>query len=465
MGVGFDFRIAKRILNVSIPLMGSMVGNLIMMLVDRICLARYSSDALSASGPAIYTAMAIIGVFVSIVGFSRSFVAQAFGRAGQGEAAYQAAVGILIGIALATLLFLLAPLIELIPFLSSRPINITRLESQFLYWAAYFGSVMTLNVELSSYFNGIGKTRITLIVGLIGQAVDIFMTIGLVFGKFGLPELGMRGSAIGTLLGTLTMFVFYFYYIPSDVWANVKALIVKRSSFSVAAMLPRIKKSLALGACTGIDNFGSVFFIWMIAGLGAISLAANNVNLTITNIGIIPLIGLSIGCSVLCGNAIGEDDYPQIPKILFVTMAIELMYIAVISFFQIATPGLILSPFGLSDKPEIQGVAFATSRILWTYSVAFALAMTGSSVLESFGLTRFLFITRLVLMWAVSIPTIYLMTVSHTGHADFLPRCWVVGSMFEAAIGVLYFWRILSAVKNRQNGILVANIQSSAELG
>jgi MATE family multidrug resistance protein len=164
---------------------------------------------------------------------------------------------------------------------------------------------------------------------------------------------------------------------------------------------------------------------------------------------------------VLCGNAIGENDYPQIPKIIFVTLAIELMYVVVISFFQIATPGLLLDPFGLSDKPEeIRRASIATSQVLWTYSLAFAFSMTGSAVLEAFGLTRFLFVTRLVLMWVLSIPVIYVTTMRHVGNADYLPTSWVIGSAFEAVIGALYFWRIWFAVKHRQNGIVLAPAQT-----
>ncbi|WP_345781803.1 MATE family efflux transporter [Dyella sp. GSA-30] len=443
------------------PLMGSMVGNMIMLLVDRICLARYSIDSLAASGPAIYTAMAIVGFFTAVVGFSRSCVAQAYGRSGQGEAAYQAAIGIVVGVAFAVILLLLAPLLEQIPFLSHRPPSVTRLESQFLYWSAYFGSAMTLNMAFSSYFNGIGKTRITLIAGLIGQAVVIFMTIGLVFGKFGLPELGMRGSAIGTLLGTLAILVCYLAYVPRDVWSNLKGVVLKRNGLTLTDVLPRIIKGFNLGISTGLSNLGNAAFIWIIAGLGAIALAANNVNLTVNYIGIIPLIGLSIGCSVLCGNALGENDYPQIPKIIFATLAIELTYVVVISFFQIATPGLLLDPFGLSDKPEeIRRASIATSQILWTYSLAFAFSMTGSAVLEAFGLTRFLFVTRLILMWVLSIPTIYMTTMRHVGNADFLPTSWVIGSAFEAIIGALYFWRIWFAVKHRQNAIVLAQART-----
>lgn len=457
----FDLGIAKRILNVSLPLMGSMVGGLLMLFIDRVCLARYSNDTLTASGPAIYTASAITGFFVAVVGFSRSCVAQAFGRAGKGEAAYQGAIGILVGVVLAAVLLMMAPLIERIPFLSHRPAAIQQLESQFLYGSAFFGSVMTFNISLSSYFNGIGKTRITLVAGLIGQAVDALMNVGLVFGKFGLPELGMRGSAIGTLIGALSISVCYVSFLPKEVWASVENLIVKRRGFLRTDVLPRLKKGLVLGITAGIDNFGNAAFVWVIAVLGSIALAANNINLTVNYMGIIPVLGLGIGCSVLCGNAIGENNYALIPRILLVTLVIELAYIVVISFFQIATPGALLSPFGLADKPpEIQKASIATARVLWTYSLAFAFSMTGASVLESFGLTRFLFVTRLVLMWIVSIPTVYAMTSTHVGNPGILPACWVVGSSFEAIIGVLYFWRIWAAVKKRQNGIVLTYAES-----
>jgi multidrug resistance protein, MATE family len=455
-----NVQIARRILHVSLPLMGSMIGNLIMMLVDRICLARYSSDTLAASGPAVYTAMAIVGFFVAVVGFSRSCVAQAYGRSGHADAAWQAAIGIVVGVVFAALLWLLAPLMAWIPALSDRPLALTRLESQFLYWSAYFGAAMTFNMALSSYFNGIGKTRITLVAGLVGQAVGIVATIGLVFGRFGLPELGMRGSALGTLAGTLAITLIYVAYLPKEVWSDVRRLVATRGIHR-GDLAPRIRKGIALGVTAGIGNFGNAAFIWIIAGLGAIALAANNVNLTVSYIGVIPLLGLGIGCSVLCGNALGQGEFEQVPRILLVTLALELVYVAFTAYLQIVTPSVLLDPFGLADKPqEIRHAAVATSRVLWTYSLAFAFSMTGQAVLEAFGLTRFLFAVRFVMMWVLSIPTIYLMTLGRVGDAEYLPVAWVVGSSFEAGIGILYFWRIWVAVRRRQNEIVLTQVEA-----
>ena len=451
----FDVKIARRILQVSFPLMGSMVGNLLMILVDRICLARYSSDTLAASVPATFTAETFIVVCTATVGFSRSCVAQAFGRSGLTAAAQQSAVGILLGAGCALVLILAAPLIELIPFLSGRPAAIKELESQFLFWAAQFGAVMTLNMSLVAYFNGIGRTRITLLAGLVGQGVTICMTIGLVFGKYSLPELGMRGSALGTLSGTLAILAVYLLNMPQEVWRTLWQLIRRHQRTVWMTIGSRFRQGFPLGTYAGANMLGNTAFVWIIASLGAIGLAANNINVSLNYLAIVPLSGLGVGCSVLCGNALGANDYGRIYRIIFVTLCIEMLYIAPVSFLEITTPRLLLGLFGLSDKPgEIQSAAAATSQVLWLFSVAFAFSMTGSAVLESFGLTKFPVITRVIIMWGLSIPTVYLVASRHRGHADFLPGCWIIGALFEGMIGALYFWRIRIAVKNRQNKII-----------
>ncbi|RUL77679.1 hypothetical protein [Dyella choica] len=81
-----------------------------------------------------------------------------------------------------------------------------------------------------------------------------------------------------------------------------------------------------------------------------------------------------------------------------------------------------LSPFGLAGKPpEIQHASIATARVLWAYSLAFAFSMTGASVLQSFGLTRFLFVIRLVVMGCLGIPAVYAITTVPMGHLNILP--------------------------------------------
>ncbi|MFJ4246918.1 multidrug resistance protein, MATE family [Pseudomonas helmanticensis] len=448
----FDTGVAKRIAVVSFPLMGTMVGNLLMMLVDRLCLAHYSQDTLAASGPAVFTSMAIIAFFCSTVGVSRSFIAQANGRSGLSEARHEAALGLFIGLACGVLLFIGAPLMAMIPQLSSRPEQIVSLESQYMFWAAMFGGVMAINTALSSFFNGVGRTRETLLVGIVGQVVDSVFTVGLVFGKFGLPEMGMAGAAIGTLIGTLSMLACYAVMLPGEVWRELLNIFLARSERLLSRLLFRLRRGVPSGLSAGVDQLGNTAFIWIIAVLGSSALAANNVNLTINYLGIIPIIGLGIGCSILCATAAGKQQYAELATILRVTVIIELAYVLLVSTVQITMPQVLLKAFGdLGHNPQTLALAIDTQRVLWTFSGAFVFSMTGAAVLESIGMARFSLIVRLVLMWFMSIPLIYYFAMNNRDAPSTLVTCWIIGSVFEFAIGGIYFWRIAKAVRGAEN--------------
>lgn len=448
----FDARVAKRIVIVSFPLMGTMVGNLLMMLVDRLCLAHYSQDTLAASGPAVFTSMAIIAFFCSTVGVFRSFIAQANGRSGLSEASNEAALGLFLGIVCAALLLITAPLIAMIPHLSSRLPQIVSLESQYMFWAAIFGGVMTIDTALSSFFNGVGRTRETLMVGIMGQVVDSIFTVGLVFGKFGLPEMGMAGAAIGTLIGTLSMLTCYAVMLPREIWLELMNIFIARSKRLLSRLLFRLRRGLPCGLSAGVDQLGNTAFIWIVAVLGASALAANNVNLTINYLGIIPIIGLGMGCSILCATAVGKGQYMELVMILRVTVIIELLYVLLVSTVQITLPQVLLRAFGdLGHNPETVAVAIDTQRVLWTFSAAFVFSMTGAAVLESLGMARFSLLVRLVLMWFISIPLIYYVAMSNRDTPSSLVTCWVVGSVFELLIGAIYFWRIAKAIQGAEN--------------
>ncbi|MCC8419824.1 hypothetical protein [Photorhabdus sp. RM157S] len=155
------------------------------------------------------------------------------------------------------MLALCAPLISLIPELSSRPADSIVLESQYLFYAVFFGGVMVFNVSMASYFNGIGKTRITFIAGLAGQISDIFLTIGLVFGRFGMPELGMKGSAIGTLLACMVISIIYLSQLLCSLYAEVGNIVRGKVKNFSGILFFRLRRGSASGMTNSIDEMGN----------------------------------------------------------------------------------------------------------------------------------------------------------------------------------------------------------------
>ncbi|MFE5888371.1 MATE family efflux transporter [Streptomyces sp. NPDC056468] len=450
-----DLSIAREVVKVSLPLMFGMAGNLVMMLVDRIALARYSEATLIASGPAVFTGMTIIMFVTGIAGITRSYVAQAHGRGDREGTVDEGAAGVILAVGLAVLMLLATPLITRIPELSNRPAGSVALESVFLEWSVRFGAVMTLNMALASYFNGTRKTRVPMVVGLIGQAVGVLMCIGLIFGNFGLPELGMRGSGIATFIAVSVMFVGYVVCLPRTFYAGFSRLFGNGVRKVATLIGQRLRKGAPSGGSSGLEEMGHTSFVWIAGILGPVALAANNIALSLNYVAIIPLIGLGIGCSILSGNAVGENKHDRVPHILRAALAVGSVYVLTVAFFQIFLPTLLLSPFGLDGAdPATMDTAVDTSRVLWMYSVAFMFSMFGGAVLESFGLPRFVFLTRIGVVWVLSVPTILVIALLNQDKSGVLVLIWVVYSLFEGVMGALYFWRIRRAAASGENRLV-----------
>jgi len=443
------------VLRVSMPLMLVMGGNLLLMLVDRIALSRYSEATLLASGPAVFTGMTIIMFVTGTVGVTRAFVAQAHGRGAPDEAAEEGALGVLTAVLLGIALLAAEPLISAIPQLSDRPAESVALESVYLTWSTRFGAVMAINMALASYLNGVRRTRVPMTVGLMGQVVGAFLAVALIFGEFGFPEMGMAGSGVATLAAVSLMTFGYLLCLPRGFFAAFSRVLSRGRSSVVSSFWRRFRRGAPSGGASGLEELGNTSFIWIAALLGPTALAANNVAVSINYVAIIPVIGLAVGCSILTGNAIGARDFAAVHGALRATFVIASTWITLVAVFLIGFPELLLEPFGLTNSSQ-QAVdaAVTTSRVLCLYAVAFMFAMIGAAVLESFGLTRFVLLGRIAVVWCVSIPAILVIALGHRNEPDVLPVIWAVYSGLECLLGVIYLRRIRHAVRARDNQLL-----------
>ena len=102
---------------------------------------------------------------------------------------------------------------------------------------------------LSSFFSGIGQTRVVMFSALTAMLVNVAANYVLIFGHLGFPALGIRGAAYGTLFGSLCglLVLLAAYLAPTN-----------RREFGVA--LPRydgevMRKLLRFGYPAGVELF------------------------------------------------------------------------------------------------------------------------------------------------------------------------------------------------------------------
>ena len=60
-----------------------------------------------------------------------------------------------------------------------------------------------IGTAIDSFFSGIGRTRVIMVAAALSMIVNVGANYVLIFGKLGVPAMGIRGAAYGTLIGSL----------------------------------------------------------------------------------------------------------------------------------------------------------------------------------------------------------------------------------------------------------------------
>lgn len=422
----------------------SMAGGMIMMLVDRLTLAYYSELTLAASGPTIFTLMTFIMFFTGAASISRSFIAQAYG--GGKNHRLIGCTGLLYSLLLGGMLLALYPLLSYLPTLSGLPQAVILLEKSYFRVGIFYGCLMVINTGFISYCNGLLKTSLVMKVSLLGQVINILLTPAFVFGITPFPELGMVGSALGTLIAEIMMLIIFATILYRLGEFKIKFFLFKSSD--IKALFHR---GIPAGLTSCLDEMANTAFIWVVGALGIAALSSLSAILVINYIMIIPIIGLATGVSTFVANKLGANEFHNVRNYLNAGFTLGILYVFAASIVVLFLWQPILKLAAFKADSETFVLAKYTVFVLWTYPLAFVFTMIGSSVLHAFGETRFSFMIRTAITAIFSIPVLWFI-VSKIGFSPvILAICWLYGSCIEILIGAIYLKKIKNNIKNKIN--------------
>jgi MATE family multidrug resistance protein len=189
----------QALLLLAIPVVLSELGWMAMSIVDTIMVGRLSPAAIGAVGvsSALFYTPAIFGIGL-LLGLD-TLVAQAFGRGDFDDCHRALAQGVYLAILytpVAMLLVGFAP--HLFPLLKiTEAVRVpARQYLQLLNWSAL---PLLLYVAFRRYLQGVGKVRPVTFALISANLVNWFGNWVLIYGKLGLPAMGVRGSALSTV--------------------------------------------------------------------------------------------------------------------------------------------------------------------------------------------------------------------------------------------------------------------------
>ncbi len=176
------------------------------------------------------------------------------------------------------------------------------------YTILMFCSVTILiKVCLSTFFSGIGRTRVVMICDVLGILLNIPLSWCLIFGKAGLPTLGIAGAAYGTVISTVfTIVIYLLFYLAKE----NRELFKINSSFVFDRGITG--RYLRLGFPSGLEMFLNVaafnLFLLMFQSYGIVEAASATIVFNWDILSFVPLLGLNIAVMSMIGRFVGAGD-------------------------------------------------------------------------------------------------------------------------------------------------------------
>ncbi|MBT8095685.1 MAG: MATE family efflux transporter [Woeseia sp.] len=309
------------------------------------------------------------------------------------------------------------------------------------YYLILMGGVLATLAKtcISSYFAGIGRTRVVMICDLFGLFINIPLCYVMVFGKLGIPALGIVGAGVSTVISTvLALALFVAFYLARKHRRTFDVM----NSFVVDTRI--LRRFWRLGFPSGLELFLNVaafnLFLLMFQSYGITEGASAAIVFNWDILSFIPMIGLNVGIISLIGRFVGARDMARTNEVITAAFVISLAYSAVLAFtyimFRYPLVEVFAPPSG--DFSAIRQLSAFMMIGLSSYVMADAVILVSGGVLRGAGDTRWLMIASVTLHWAMLVAQFFIIRVLKLG-----PRIsWLAFVVMILAIAVVYAWRL-----------------------
>lgn len=434
----FSRKTLNELFRLALPMVVSQGALALMFFADRFFLSRISPVHVAAALGGGVSFWVCLCFFNGIAAYGNALVAQYFGRRELHKCPRVVSQGVILAIVAQPVLVLLAWLLkDAFVWMGHAPEQVALEQPYFLMLVAG-GLFFLIKTVLASYFSGISRTRVVMIADVIGVLLNVPLSYALIFGRFGLPEMGIVGAALGTVIaGVLTIGIYLLFYFNPIHAARFRV----RESFRYAPGIMR--RYIRLGLPSGLEVFIGMgtfnVFLLLFQSYGVTEGAAMAIVFNWDMLSFVPIMGLNIAIMGMIGRTVGAGDMSRTNEVIAAGFLIGGLYAGTMGTLFVlfrepllmifATPGQDFTPIVAIGAPMMVGMA--------TYVVADAFILVCSGVLRGAGDTQWLMVTSVVIHVLMLVIQILVISVWKLGP---LVSWWVfVATLITNAL--IYLWR------------------------
>ncbi|UCF63403.1 MAG: MATE family efflux transporter [bacterium] len=312
-------------------------------------------------------------------------------------------INVIVSVLLSIFIFVAADLI----FFLNQPPRVASL-------AASYTQILSLSIlpfmlfqNYRQFIEGLHYTKPAMYITLLANIINVFGNWVLIYGKLGMPALGLDGAGYSTVLtrifmaASMMLFVMnsrrFSEYDPSLKFRSINWFI--------------IRKILNIGIPTGFQHVFEVgafaFSAVMIGWLGSKPLAAHQIALNLASITFMFILGISAAGTIRVGNAVGRQDPQRIREVGFSAIFLAAGIMAIFGIIFIVLRKYL--PLLYIHDSEVISLAAQLIVVAAFFQISDGVQASGLGVLRGLTDVKVPMIISFFAYWIVGFPLGYLL--------------------------------------------------------
>ncbi len=374
--------------------------------VDMMMVSRLGAAAVAGVGAAGQVIWVINSAFGAVTVGTTVLIAHAIGAGDTAQANRVLKQSVILAVMIAAILGVVGYFwADEIIFLMGAEPDLAEAGSVYLRIVLEMGFFMIAMFVIGAALRGAGDTQTPMKVTAFINVVNVAVAYGLIFGRFGLPRLGVAGSAWGAsiarMVGTAILLI---VLLRGKVPISARGRAGWRLDFSLIRRLVRV------GIPSMVEQLllsgGMLLYGVLVIGMGTKIYAAQRITFQIISLSFMPGFGFAMAATTLVGQSLGAKD-PERARLAAWRSAFS-------ALLWMSAMGLLVAVFGrlvmqlFSDDPEIIEMGAAALAVLALTQPFQAFAQVLAGALRGAGDTRYPMWVTTAGIWLVRLPLAYL---------------------------------------------------------
>jgi len=293
---------------------------------------------------------------------------------------------------------------------------------------------------LKQFAEGLAATKHAMIITLIANVINIFFNYIFIFGKMGMPQMGLDGAGYATLISRIFMpLLFLIFFIKKDQF-SVYYRIALKSNIDWSKIKQLINVGVPIATQIILEVAAFAISGIMMGWIGVIPLAAHQIALGLASITFMIVTGVGSGTTIRVSHQFSIKDYKSMRMAANASIHLVVLFMSftaiIFAYFRH------LMPILYTD--DVQVIALASELLIMAavFQLFDGLQVVLLSILRGVADVKHSMLYALIAYIFVNIPLSYILAFTF----DLGPTGIWIGFVFGIGLASLLFWNRISKI-------------------